>query len=58
MILTVKINAPIEAAQGVKEMLAMDLERFGGVQIVDITDDEYGKQMVIGAITGPATDKP
>lgn len=34
--ITVEIDAPAEAAQGVKEKLAMDLERFGGVRVVRV----------------------
>lgn len=45
MILTVKIDAPIEAAQTVKELLAMHLEYIGKVSVVEIKDDGYGKQV-------------
>ena len=36
----VRVNAPQGAAQGVKEALAMWLERFGDARVVSVTEDE------------------
>lgn len=35
----VRVNAPPDAAQGVKEALAMWLERFGDARVVSVTGD-------------------
>lgn len=45
--ITVEVDAPAEAAQGVKEKLAMDLERFGDVRVVRVEGVEE-EQMKIG----------
>lgn len=37
--ITIQINAPPDAAQGVKEALAMWLERFGDTRVVSVTGD-------------------
>lgn len=39
MIIVLKVNAPMWAAQEVKEALAMDLEKYGDVQVVEIRDE-------------------
>lgn len=36
----VRVNAPQGAAQGVKEALAMWLERYGDARVVSVTEDE------------------
>ena len=38
--ITIKVNAPGWAAQGIKEHLAMYLEGFGDTKVVDIREDE------------------
>ena len=38
--ITIQVNAPQGAAQGVKEALAMWLERFGDARVVSVTEDE------------------
>lgn len=45
--ITIKVNAPIGQAIGVKEHLAMVLEAFGDVRVVDIRE-ETPEQMKIG----------
>lgn len=48
--ITIKVNAPGWMAQGVKEHLAMELERFGDARVVSIEDDKkpaQGDQMRI-----------
>lgn len=37
--ITIKVDAPDWAAQGVKEHLAMCLERFGDVRVVEVLAD-------------------
>lgn len=39
MTVVLRVNAPPDAAQGVKEALAMHLERFGDTRVVKITCD-------------------
>lgn len=38
--ITIQVNAPPDAAQSVKEALAMWLERFGDARVVSVTEDE------------------
>lgn len=40
LIVTIKVNAPGWAAQGIKEHLAMCLEPFGDARVVDVREDE------------------
>ena len=37
--ITIKANVPAADAQGIKERIAMDLERYGDVKVVSITSD-------------------
>ena len=37
--ITIKVNAPLGQAIGIKEHLAMCLERFGDTQVVDIREN-------------------
>lgn len=49
--ITIQVNAPIWAAQGVKEALAMAVERFGDTCVVSIKTDDPARntrQMEIG----------
>lgn len=47
LIITVHVDAPEGQAIGIKEDLAMYLERFGDVRVVDIKE-ELPEQMEIG----------
>lgn len=38
LIITIHVDAPIGAAIGIKEALAMDLERYGDVRYVDVKE--------------------
>lgn len=38
--ITIQVNTPGWAAQGVKEHLAMCLEKFGDVRVVEVREDE------------------
>lgn len=47
--ITVEVNAPAELAQGIKERIAMDLERYGDVRVVSVKTSGYRpRQMEIG----------
>ena len=37
--ITIKANIPVADAQGLKERIAMDLERYGDCKVVSITSD-------------------
>ena len=37
--ITIKANAPAADAQGLKERIAMDIERYGDCKVVSITSD-------------------
>lgn len=39
----IKVNCPGWAAQGVKEYLAMTLECFGDVKVIEVTEEEEGR---------------
>ena len=39
MTITIKANAPAADAQGIKERIAMDLERYGDCNVVSIVSD-------------------
>lgn len=44
--ITIKVNAPGWMAQGVKEHLAMCLEKFGDTRVVSVQDDtDKSRQM-------------
>lgn len=38
--ITIQVNAPPDAAQSVKEALAMWLERYGDARVVSVTEDK------------------
>lgn len=40
MIIVLQVNAPLHMAQGVKEALAMHLERFGDTRVLEIRSEE------------------
>ena len=44
MIIVLQVNAPLHMAQGIKECLAMQLERFGDTKVLAIREDETTKQ--------------
>ena len=41
--ITIKANVPAADAQGIKERIAMDIERYGDCKVVSITSDR-GKE--------------
>lgn len=48
--ITVEVNAPAHMAQGMKERIAMDLERYGDVRVVSVkeTKPEYRQEVLRG----------
>lgn len=44
MIIVIKVDAPLHMAQGIKESLAMQLERFGDAKVLAIRADETAQQ--------------
>lgn len=40
LIITVQVNAPAGQAVGIKEDLAMYLERFGDIRVVSVTEEQ------------------
>lgn len=50
--ITIQVNAPPDAAQGVKEALAMWLERYGDARVVSVTEDEPEQMRMEGMISG------
>lgn len=44
--ITIQVNAPEGAAQGVKETLAMWLERYGDARVVSVTEDKPEQMML------------
>lgn len=50
MIIVLQVNAPLHMAQGIKESLAMHLERYGDTKVIEIRPDDTAKieQMKMG----------
>lgn len=47
--ITIQVNAPAYAITGIKEVLAMELERFGDTKVISVKDDTPPmEQMRIG----------
>ena len=48
--ITVEVNAPGYMAQGMKERIAMDLERYGDVRVVSVKEikPEYRQEVLRG----------
>lgn len=44
MIIVLQVNAPLYMVQGVKETLAMYLEKYGDTKVLEIQTDDTGKQ--------------
>lgn len=44
MIIVLQVNAPLHMAQGIKECLAMQLERYGDTKVLAIREEETVKQ--------------
>ena len=51
MIIVLQVNAPPFMAQGIKESLAMTLERFGDTKVLEVRlEDRPQEQMTIGVV--------
>lgn len=50
LIITVQINAPVSHAIGIKESIAMDMEKYGDVRVVSVEEklQPQMEQMTIG----------
>lgn len=44
MIIILQVNAPLHIAQGIKEALAMQLEKYGDTKVIEIRTEETTKQ--------------
>jgi hypothetical protein len=44
MIIVIQVNAPLHMAQGIKEALAMQLEKYGDTKVLEIRTEETAKQ--------------
>lgn len=44
MIIVLQVNAPLHMAQGIKEHIAMQLERFGDTKVLEIRAEETATQ--------------
>ena len=47
MIIILKVNAPLHMAQGIKEHLAMELERYGDTKVLEVISEETAVQEVL-----------
>lgn len=50
MIIIIQVNAPMDTAQGFKEAIAMDLEKYGCVKVLEVREDRPAEQMRIGGM--------
>lgn len=56
MIIVLQVNAPPFMAQGIKEHIAMTLERFGDTKVLEIRlEDRQQQQMQIGGVRNDRT---
>ena len=44
MIIVLQVNAPLHMAQGIKEAIAMQVERFGDTKVIEIRAEESTEQ--------------
>lgn len=52
MIVILQINAPMRTVQGFKEAIAMDLEKYGVVKVLEVRQEETAEpeQLRIGGV--------
>ena len=48
MTIVIRVNAPLDSEQAVKESLAMYCERFGDCRVVEIREDKVEQQTFLG----------
>lgn len=44
MIIVLQVNAPLFMAQGIKETLAMQMEKYGDTKVIEIRAEETAEQ--------------
>ena len=44
MIIVLQVNAPLHMAQGIKEALAMQMEKYGDTKVLEIRTEEQTEQ--------------
>lgn len=44
MIIVLQVNAPLHMAQGIKESIAMQLEKYGDTKVIEIRADNTYRQ--------------
>lgn len=47
MIIVLQVNAPLHMAQGIKETIAMELEKYGDTRVLEIRAEETAEQEVL-----------
>lgn len=47
MIIVLQVDAPLHMAQGIKEALAMQLEKYGDTRVLEIRAEETAEQLAI-----------
>ena len=47
MIIVLQVNAPLHMAQGIKEAIAMQLEKYGDTKVLEVRDEQTAKQEVL-----------
>lgn len=48
LVITIQVDAPLNSAQGIKERIAMDLEKYGRVQVTSVEETPSYQQMEFG----------
>lgn len=44
--ITIKANVPVADAQGIKERITMDIERYGDCKVVSITNGQWREEQL------------
>lgn len=58
MIIILRVKAPLHQAQGIKESLAMHLERFGDTRVLEIRpEEEQGQEQLTFAQMYPVPQR-
>lgn len=56
--IVLKVDAPAGQAIGVKEAIAMDLEKYGDVRVVEVREDGQEQMRISGVSRGTNNGKP
>lgn len=46
LMITIKANVPAAAAQGIRERIAMDLERYGDCKVIKVVSDRRAPEQL------------